>query len=61
MQTNDLITSSEVAQLLQVSVPTINRWAGSGRLPVAHKLPGIRGAYLFRREDVQRFAQDSAA
>jgi len=61
MQTDDLLTSSEVARLLQVSVPTINRWAGSGRLPSAQKLPGIRGAYLFRRSDVEAFASERAA
>ena len=61
MQTDDLLTSSDVARLLQISVPTVNRWAAAGRLPVVQKLPGIRGAYLFRRVDVERLAKDSAA
>lgn len=50
----DLLTTAEAAEVLGVTVATINRWAVSGRLPVAHKLPGRTGANLYRREDVER-------
>ncbi len=41
--------------MLGRSVPTVNRYALSGRLPFAQKLPGDRGAYLFHRADVEAF------
>lgn len=42
-----LITTAEVAERLQVSIPTVNRWVRDGRLRPVQKLPGIRGANLF--------------
>ncbi len=50
----DLLTTAEAAELTGWSVPTINRWADDGTLPTAHKLPGIRGARLFLRADVDQ-------
>lgn len=49
----DLLTTAEVAELLGASVPSVNRWATSGRLPVAQQLAGVRGARLYRRSDVE--------
>lgn len=51
---DDLLTSPQVALLLSKSIRTVHRLADSGELPVAHKLPGPNGAFLFRREDVER-------
>lgn len=53
MATNDLIGTDEAAQLLGVSRPTVKRKAKAGTLPVAIKMPGHTGAYLFRRADVE--------
>lgn len=50
----DLLSSGEVATLLDVSVATVNRWALTGQLPVAYRLPGRTGANLFRRQDAER-------
>lgn len=44
---NDLLSTAETAQRLGVSVRTVIRWAESGRLPVAHRMPGKTGAMLF--------------
>ena len=49
-----LITTAEVAQRLGVSIPTVNRWVRDGRLTPVQKLPGLRGANLFRAEDIER-------
>lgn len=38
---------------------TVQYWATTGRLPVALKLPGLTGAYLFRPEDVDAAAAGS--
>lgn len=55
----DLLTTAETADLFGKSVPTINRWAASGRIPVAQKLGGRRGAYLFDRVVIQDLAREA--
>lgn len=52
IKTADLLTTAQVAILLGKSVRTVNRMAESGALPIAMKVPGKTGAYLFRPEDV---------
>lgn len=49
----DLLTTKQVAREFGVRVGTVNRWAQTGRLPVAHKLPGETGANLYTRDDVE--------
>lgn len=58
---DDLITTAQVAELLGVTVAWANKLAAKGALPVAHKLPGLTGAYLFRREEIERIAAQRAA
>lgn len=58
---SDLIGSAESARIAGVNVATVNRWAASGVLPVAARLPGRTGARLFRRRDVERLAKSRAA
>ena len=52
MAIDDLLTTSEVCDTLEVGTSTISRWVADGRLAPARKLPGLRGAFLFRRADV---------
>jgi len=49
----DLLSTAAVAQLLDRSVSTINRWASQGRLEPAVDMPGRTGARLYRRSDVE--------
>ncbi len=58
---DDLVTATDAAEMLGVSKPTLNRMALEGALPAAHKLPGLRGARLFRRSDVEALAKASAS
>lgn len=51
-QKSTLLSTSEVAVLLQTTVSTINRWAASGRLRVHVQTAGVRGARLFLLSDV---------
>lgn len=51
---SDLITTATVAQMLYKDVSTISRMVARGDLVPAVKVPGKRGAYLFRRSDVER-------
>ena len=57
----DLLTTAQVADETGWSVTTVNRKAAAGDLPVAFKGEGKRGLRLFRREDVQRAKQETAA
>lgn len=52
----DLIPTADVADILGKSVPTVNRYAAEGRLVPAIRMPGLRGARLYRRSDVEAFA-----
>ena len=56
MPTDDLLTAAEAATELGTTVRTLNRWADEGKLPTAHKLPGVRGARLFTRSAVDDLA-----
>lgn len=60
MPTVDLLPTSEAAARLGVSVWTVHRWAASGRITVAAKTPGPRGALLFDADEVQRVADELA-
>jgi len=61
MSQSELLGVSEAAELVGVSIATIKRAAIAGRLPVARKLPGATGAYLFRRADVEALRAERAA
>ena len=59
----DLITTAEVAAILNYSIQWVNKLAARGDLPVVQKLPKATGAYLFDRaavEDFRRQRQDAA-
>lgn len=56
----DLITTAEVAQRVGKDVATIGRWAKAGILKPAFKLDGLRGAYLFHREDVEALQETAS-
>lgn len=47
-----LLTSTQAASLLHCSAKTVTRMALSGSLPVAHRMTGPKGAFLFHRADV---------
>ena len=51
----DLLSTTEAAEALGVSVRTVHRLANSGRLHVAHKLPTGTGAYLFYKADIDAY------
>lgn len=59
--TLDLLTSAQVSKMLRVSIATVARMGADGRLAVAQRLPGPRGAFLFDRAAVEAYiaAQDA--
>lgn len=55
-ESDELISTREAAELVGVSVRQFIRQVERGDVSPAKKFPGIRGAYLFRRSDVERVA-----
>ena len=56
-----LLTTTQAAERLQVSVPTLNRWVRQGRIAPAVQAPGVRGARLYDPADVDALAAETAA
>ena len=57
----DPITAAEACERLGIGRTQLGRIIDSGRLPVAHKLPGIRGPRLFRLADVEALEAERVA
>ena len=55
---NELLTAPEAAARLGIGRSYLAKLARRGVLPVARKLPGIRGDYLFDPADVELLAQE---
>lgn len=58
---HELVVTAEVAQRLGVDVRTVHRLVSAGRLTPAAKTPGIRGAYLFTPDEVDRVERERIA
>ncbi|MGH3735855.1 MAG: helix-turn-helix transcriptional regulator [Micromonosporaceae bacterium] len=52
-QTDQLLTTVQVAALLGLHLRKVQRLAEAGELPVAQKLPGPYGRYMFYAKDVE--------
>ncbi|RIQ11423.1 helix-turn-helix domain-containing protein [Jiangella rhizosphaerae] len=50
------LSTQQAAEIIGVSVSTVQRLAKSGELPPAGRLPAARGVFEFNREDVERVA-----
>lgn len=58
----DEITTREALEILGYTEPsTISRYVAIGKLQPSRKLPGLTGAYLFWRRDIERLATEQAA
>ncbi len=53
--TDELIGSAEACEILGISLPTLTRRVKAGKI-TATKLPGLTGAYVFTRQEVERIA-----
>lgn len=49
----ELMSTSEAATELGVSVATVTRWRLAKRLEPVYQTPGIRGAFMFLKQDVE--------
>lgn len=54
--TPDFVGNAEARVILgDIDRSTLVRWVQLGKLVPAQKLPGVNGAYLFRRADLEAF------
>lgn len=51
----DVLSSTEVGRILDVSIRTVHRRVEDGELRAMQKLPGPKGAWLFHRADVEDY------
>lgn len=58
---SEQLSTSEAADVLGKSVRSTIRLVEAGVLVPTKKLPGIRGAYLFDRADIERLAKERVA
>lgn len=56
----ELLTSTEVGQIIHKSSRTVVRLVEAGEIPVLGKLAGPNGPYVFRRSDVETYAAAAA-
>jgi excisionase family DNA binding protein len=57
----DLVGSDEAARLIGINRATLTRWVQAGKITPLMKLPGITGAVLFHRRDVEKLAAEPNA
>lgn len=60
MSNDDIIGSRQAAELMGMSVSHFTRNVRAGNIEPAHKLPGLRGAYMFDRALIERMAKETA-
>lgn len=58
---SNYMTTPEVAAALKRPLSTVQWQAAHGKLPVAFKLPGPTGAYLFDPADIHKIAADEGS
>jgi hypothetical protein len=57
---DELLTATQVGNLIGRSGRTVIRMAEAGKISVAAKLPGPNGAHLFRKTDVDALLEETA-
>jgi predicted site-specific integrase-resolvase len=54
VNTDNLIGSAEVCDMLGIDRGTLSRWVASGRITPAKQLPGRTGARLFQLSEIEK-------
>ena len=57
----ELLGSREVCRELEIDKSTLTRWVAAGIVTAAKKLPGLNGAFLFTRTEIDRLKSERAA
>ena len=58
---SNLVSTSEAARRLGISVSTLNRWAKNGAIPVAVQAPGRTGVRLYDEDEIAARENGDAA
>ena len=58
---SNLVSTSEAARRLGISVATLNRWAKNGAIPVAVQAPGRTGVRLYDEGEIAARENGGAA
>ncbi len=58
---HELLTATEVAEIVGRDRRTVQRWIDLGTLPIVRKLPGANGPYIIRRADLNAFLDQRRA
>jgi len=58
---SEFVSTAEVVEATGKSVATVTRWVASGKLDPIHKGNGVRGAFLFRRADIEALLEEISA
>tara|TARA_R110000868_G_scaffold57749_2_gene178324 strand:- start:480 stop:668 length:189 start_codon:yes stop_codon:yes gene_type:complete len=61
MSQSDHISTAEVAQMLQMPLATVKRYAAAGKLPTVCKLAGTTGAYVYDRAAIIEWQAERSA
>lgn len=61
LSTPELIVVSEAAAILERDTRTVHRMVQRGALTAVRKFPGLRGAYLLQRAEVEALARKLVA
>lgn len=60
--TTPLLNSAEACEALGgIDRSTLSRWVASGKIQPFTKLPGVRGAYLFQPDEIERVKAEGKA
>lgn len=57
---DDLIPTAEACRILDRDRSVLSRWVTAGRIKPALRAPGLRGAMMFRRVEVEALAAELA-
>lgn len=55
----DLLTTADVMDRTGKTAATITRWVAAGKLTPVHKGRGLRGAFMFSKDDVDALLEKS--
>lgn len=57
----ELIGVAEASEITGLDKRTLHRKVERGELQAVSKLPGLRGAYIFARSEIERLAKERAS
>jgi predicted DNA-binding transcriptional regulator AlpA len=60
MNSNEMITEQQLAEILRIGISTIRRWRSTGMGPTHIRMGSGRGSIRYRMEDVDDFIEKNS-